>query len=219
MPTLNDLGLHYGTDKSTLRHGYLSLYEQHLEPRRNEPLTLLEFGVLDGASLRTWRDYLPHATIVGLDHKPAITIPGCITIQGGQDDPAAIAKVAQHGPYDVIIDDASHVSSKTIASFQLLYPHLAPGGLYVIEDLHSSFWPAIYGEQEASYDPRSGKATAMFFLKGLADETQFDPAQNPTPDDIRQALYPRQYWRGYHLQSITFYYGIAFIVKHPHAEH
>lgn len=215
--TLNDLGLHYGTDKSTLRHNYLSLYEQYLEPRRNQPLTLLELGVLDGASLRMWRDYLPNASIVGLDHKPAISIPGCITVQGSQDDPAAIARVAQHGPFDVIIDDASHISSKTIASFELFYPHLAPGGLYVIEDLHASYWPAIYGDQDADYNPDTNKRTIMAYLKRFADNVNFDPTQHPKPDDIRQALYPRQYWRGYHLQSITINYGIAFITKHPNA--
>lgn len=218
MTTLNDLGLHYGTDKSSLRHSYLPLYEHHLAPYRDKPITLLELGVLDGASLKMWRDWLPNATIIGLDHKQVIDIPGCTVLQGEQDDPDTIERVAQHGPFDVIIDDASHISSKTIVSFELLYDHLQPGGLYVIEDLHSSYWPNIYGDQDADLDPETPKLTAMQWCKRLADETNFNPHANPAPDDIRQALYPRRYWLGYHLESVAFYYGLCFIRKHPSAD-
>jgi 8-demethyl-8-(2-methoxy-alpha-L-rhamnosyl)tetracenomycin-C 3'-O-methyltransferase len=218
VPTLNDIGLKHGTDKSTLRHNYLPLYEQRLTQQRWEPITLLELGVADGASLRMWRDYLPKATIVGLDHNPPITVHGATVIQGEQDDPQAIDIAATLGPFDIVIDDASHLSAKTITSFRLLYQHLKPGGLYVIEDLHSSFWPAIYGDQDADPNPNTPKLTAMQFCKQLADETQFDPTQHPADNDPRQALYPSQYWRGYHLQSVTFHYGICFIEKHPDAD-
>jgi len=217
--TLNDLGVKAGTDKSSLRHNYLPAYEQHLAPYREQPITLLELGVLDGASLRMWRDWLPAATIVGLDHKQPISVTGCTILHGEQDDPAAIGRVAEHGPFQVIIDDASHLSSKTIASFELLYPHLNPGGLYIIEDLHASYWPGIYGNQDADTNPDTSKHTIMAYLKRLADDVMFDPTTHPAPDDPRQALYPRKHWRGHHLAAVTFRYGICFIQKHPDADH
>lgn len=212
--SLDELGRQFGTDKSSLRHDYLAWYEQYLEPIRFEPITLLELGVLDGASLKMWRMWLPNARIVGFDRRPPIRVDGCTVVQGEQDNPADIAKLAEYGPFDVIIDDASHISSKTITSFELLYPHLAPGGLYVIEDLHSSYWPAIYGDQEANPNPDSGQQTAMTFCKRLADDVMFDPTQHPPDDGIRWAIYPRRYWRGYHVESVTFGYGICFIRKH-----
>lgn len=214
--TLNQLGTTYGTDKSSLRHNYLPLYEHYLTPYRRRPITLLELGVLDGASLRMWRDYLPSATIIGLDKQP-VTIDGCTVIHGEQDDPTAIACVAERGPIDVIIDDASHQSTKTTRSFELLYPHLTPGGLYVIEDLHASYWNKIYGDQDADPNPDTTKHTIMVFLKRLADDVNFNPHDYPPADTIRPALYPRRYWRGYHLASVAFHYGICFITKHPDA--
>lgn len=217
--SLDDLGAKYGTDKG-LRHDYLKIYETYLNSIHFDPITLLELGVLDGASLRMWREWMPQATIVGLDQKPPISIDGCVVLQGQQDDPAAIAKVAEHSPFDVIIDDASHLSSKTISSFELLWPHLAPGGLYVVEDLHSSYWQAIYGDKEANRDPDNYlAATAMNYLKRLADEVNFDPTQDLPDKGPRWAIYPRRYWRGYHLESVQFTYGCAWITKHPDADY
>ena len=37
-------------------------------------------------------------------------------------------------PLDVVVDDASHLYGPSIASFELLFPRLRPGGAYVIED-------------------------------------------------------------------------------------
>lgn len=37
-------------------------------------------------------------------------------------------------PLDVVVDDASHLYGPTLASFEVLFPRLRPGGLYVIED-------------------------------------------------------------------------------------
>lgn len=43
-------------------------------------------------------------------------------------------------PYDIIIDDGSHMVRHVIASFEALFPYLRRGGLYIIEDLHTSYW-------------------------------------------------------------------------------
>ena len=64
---LDELGILHGTDKGSLGHGYLGHYERILGPLRDEPITILEIGVSDGASLRMWADYFTRATIVGVD--------------------------------------------------------------------------------------------------------------------------------------------------------
>ena len=67
-------------------------------------------------------------------------------VQGRQEDPAAIAQASRHGPFDIIIDDASHVGRLTKATYGLLFrDHLKAGGLYVLEDIAASTtlpdWP------------------------------------------------------------------------------
>jgi predicted O-methyltransferase YrrM len=49
-------------------------------------------------------------------------------------------------PLDLVIDDASHFLVETRASFEMLFPRLRPGGLYVIEDWN---WQHLKAESAA----------------------------------------------------------------------
>lgn len=128
---------------------YHAIYDDWLAEHRNRPLSLLELGVHSGHSLALWHEYLPNARITGLDLKPeppGLPATRVRYVQGRQEDPAAIAEAAKDGPFDLIVDDASHVGTLTHASFGLLFErHLKPGGLYVIEDTAASVvltgWP------------------------------------------------------------------------------
>jgi hypothetical protein len=40
---------------------------------------------------------------------------------------------------DLIVDDGSHLTSHQIKSLELLRPKLKPGGIYILEDIHTSF--------------------------------------------------------------------------------
>lgn len=127
---------------------YLRTYEKMLQHRRDVPLRILELGVSSGASLLVWRDYLPHATIVGLD---IAEMPSCLTdqprihfVRGSQDDPTALdhAAALAGGDFDLIVDDAAHIGYLAKRSFNYLFPRwLAPGGVYVIEDIGTAFLP------------------------------------------------------------------------------
>lgn len=207
--SLDALAAKYGTDKGSADHDYTPLYEQHLGPMRYAPLTLLELGVKDAASLRMWRDWLPHATIVGLDITPMTLEPDLHTYCGDQADEDLLRRIHhEHGDFDVIIDDASHLSSKSIASWRALWPRLKPGGLYVVEDTHSSYHSQFYGENEACLNPDGNVGlTMMHWLKRMADEVNYHGPEN----DLN--LFPRQYWKGYSLAWITFYFNICFAKK------
>lgn len=202
-PSLDGLALKYGTDKSSADHNYCPLYEKYLGVHRHEPLTLLELGIWKGASLRMWRDYFPNATIIGLDRnnvrfEPPVDV---VTFQGDQCDAAVIAQAGSlYGPPNVIVDDASHISSKTIGSFKLLWPHLAQGGIYVIEDLQTSYDDRNYGVAEASPDPDWNRSTAMNFCKRLAD-------------DVNSSLFPAKYRFGLNVASVHFEPNICVITK------
>lgn len=214
-PTLDAIALAHHTDKASSHHGYTATYEPLLAHLRDEPITLLELGVgghedpaLGGASLRMWRDYFSKATIVGLDvEAKAFTIPGVTIVQGSQADPDTIASLAaQFGPFDVVLDDASHLSSLTIRSWELLYPHLKAGAIYVVEDTHAAYHAHYYGGAEACEDPdgttSTGAPTMMQYLRRLADEV------NHRCDGV---LFPSRYAKGYPLASVTFRFNLAIL--------
>lgn len=179
-PILSRLGLlryiarKYPSDKRL--HEYIEHYEQHFRPWRGKKLKLLEIGIgghnskKGGESLKMWRDYFRNGEIYGLDlYDKSFLQQSRITIlQCDQNDPVALTEVAKrHGPFDIIIDDGSHISEHIITSYRALYPHLQPNGLYVIEDLYLSYEEKDHGGSTVEFnDPR----TANGFLKTLVEE-------------------------------------------------
>ena len=70
MSTLDQLAIKYGTDKSSLIHNYCVKYQKYLPFNQEDPIKLLEIGVLDGNSLLTWGEYFPNSSIIGIDINP-----------------------------------------------------------------------------------------------------------------------------------------------------
>src|SRR4051794_33582731 len=64
---LDAIGLRHGTDKASSDNDYLNFYETFFAPLQNIQISILEIGVLNGASLKTWEDYFPMAKIIGVD--------------------------------------------------------------------------------------------------------------------------------------------------------
>ena len=134
---------------------YLPIHQRHLEPYKagfplgdgsRRPLRLLEIGVSHGGSLELWRKFLgPQATIFGLDVDPqcsALDRPDLPVRIGSQADPSFLAAVVKEmGGVDIVIDDGSHIGAHQKASMDVLLPLLAEGGLYIVEDTHTSYWP------------------------------------------------------------------------------
>jgi hypothetical protein len=136
--TLDDVGILHGTDKSSLRQGFLAHYDRLLGNLRDASFNLIEIGIHHGASLKTWEVYFPNATIIGVDVEPSCRrhVRGRVQVEiGSQDDPEFLAMVAAKYPPRVIIDDGSHRADHQIFSFEQLFPALAPGGCYIVEDI------------------------------------------------------------------------------------
>jgi hypothetical protein len=162
--SLTTIANYHASDKGTLHgrnpwplpgHNYTSIYETYFSPLREEPVHLLEIGIgVDGpgalgttvfgrnpggASLKMWRDYFPHGRVYGIDLNEA-TFVECERIttfigdQGSRDSLSRIAKEIGR-QFDIIIDDGSHASVHQQITLGTLFPHLKPGGLFVIEDL------------------------------------------------------------------------------------
>jgi hypothetical protein len=109
---------------------------------------MLEIGVFHGGSLEMWRRFLhPESVIVGVDIDPETQKfddpQRHIHVRlGAQQDLGFLRDVVnEFGPFDVILDDGSHISSHMIDSFRYLFPNgLADGGVYVVEDIHANYW-------------------------------------------------------------------------------
>lgn len=202
--TLGELFTTYGSDKESTHH-YGALYERHLGHLRDRPaVKLLEIGVDRGASLKAWCHWLSSvfSEVYGLDIKDRRDLnllDRIYVAKGDQSDPKILDQLVQVGPFDVIVDDGSHVASDVTASFRGLFDRgLRPGGLYVIEDLGTSYWKNYGG------GPPGTPGTAVAMLKGLLDEMDSLPA---LPDGR-----PVNPGAG-RLAAIHLYPNIAFIEK------
>ena len=162
--TLDAIGRRHGTDKASNSNDYLSFYARYLEPIRQSATRVLEIGVLDGASLRTWSDYFPNATIVGADINEATRryASSRISIEiADQSKDADLRRLAALGPFDLIVDDGSHFWRHQVRTFQVLAGAVRSGGFYVLEDLDTS-----YGRHAATY---GGGRSAAAYLHQLCD--------------------------------------------------
>lgn len=122
----------YGSDKA--QHGYAEFYAHRLP---ENPKSILEIGVNDGASIRAWKELFPMAEIHGLDlfsDKPIPDIEGVTFHTGNQLDWVLLEKLRAKN-FECIIDDGSHNSRDQLITFFGLFN----GSHYFIEDLHTNF--------------------------------------------------------------------------------
>ncbi len=202
-------------------------YQQHFASLRNKKLKILEIGVggyddpnSGGDSLRMWKQYFPNSMIYGMDivDKRALEEDRIKIFQGSQDDEVFLKKVvAETGKFDIIIDDGSHRNDHVIKTFKILFPELNNGGIYVVEDTHTSYIPsyenwskfcsdvvaphwAEYGGSLDLYDQR----TMMNFFKRLVDCLSHQEFIHPgyTPNYFDK-----------HIVGIHFYRNQVFIYK------
>lgn len=170
--SLDKIGLKHGTDKSSLHHDYLAFYESYFDGLREKRITLLEIGVAHGASVKTWEEYFKDAKIIGADIVPSSKMyeHGRIVIelidQSNIEDLVRIA--VKHGPFDIIIEDGSHLWEHQITSLRTLFPFLKDDGIYIVEDLQTN-----YGSMQQSYRGVASEACTEY-LKRWADLTIAD---------------------------------------------
>ncbi len=123
-----------------------------------------------------WRAYLPHAHIYGIDlyDKTAHNERRITTFAGSQIDTAFLdSVVAKMGKIDLIIDDESHINAHVIALSITYFPHLADGGLYMVEDVETSYWPP-----NGNLTDRNDPQTSMGFFKSLVDGLNYEEFRN-----------------------------------------
>lgn len=212
--SLRDLALKYKTDKAGGRdgqnaHEYCEAYEFFLKDLRDKQFSMLEIGIggyefpdRGGESLRMWREYFPDARIFALDlYEKAFVVKDVSIYQASQDDQVVAKSLYDDakGPFAFIVDDASHINPLTLKTFEIYWPILAPGGIYAIEDVHTSYWSEIYEGGMSKIE------TVINFFRN-----QIDYLNHPH-SFIDQVTY--EHYRLKDIESIHFFKEIIFIRK------
>lgn len=128
---------------------YFDIYECHFAQFRGHSPRILEIGVFHGGSLDMWRSYFGRGThIVGVDIDErclALERPDIDIRIGDQGDPDFMKSLVDDGPFDIIIDDGSHLPAHQILALELLWPAVKLGGVMLVEDLCTNYWPEYGG--------------------------------------------------------------------------
>ncbi len=170
--TVNDLHRAKTGKVSNKWSSYLHYYDQLFSALKDDPLKLFEIGIQNGGSLETWGSYFRYAeSIIGCDidekcRNLTFADPRISVIVGNANTQEIFQTVISKGPFDVIIDDGSHLSEDIMVGFLNYFPLLKPGGIYVVEDTH-----AVY--QRASTNIHK-KTTALAFFKDLTDVVNYE---------------------------------------------
>jgi len=129
---------------------YFAAYERHFRPFADRPVLMFEIGTGGGGSAQMWKRYFgPLARIVTIDINPERVSLGDeqVTVRiGDQSDVGFLSElVDEFGTPDIVLDDGSHRAEHVTATFRFLYPKTAHNGIYMVEDLHTSYWEDFGG--------------------------------------------------------------------------
>ncbi len=177
---------------------YFDIYDIWFHKFVGESPIVLEIGVDNGGSLQMWNHYFGEGCFLyGLDIRPKVTaqelgLDNATILQGDQGNPDTWFK---NGPIDVVIDDGSHFSNHQIMTFEKIFPEMSNGGIYLVEDTHSSYMDTFNGGLKQSH-------TFIEYCKELIDILHADHYKhNALPEWIR------------YIKSIHFYDSVVVIEK------
>jgi len=123
---------------------YFDIYDRHFNRFRGKESVILEIGVFHGGSLQMWKDYFgKKARIYGIDLNPKCKKLEEENIEifiGSQSDRKFLRKIKELiPPIDILIDDGGHTMTQQIVSYEELFSHIKSDGVYLCEDLHTSY--------------------------------------------------------------------------------
>lgn len=185
-------------------HHYFDIYHNHFSRFRNQPVTILEIGVYKGGSLQMWKEYFGNqAKIYGLDIDPQ-----CKSLEedqikifiGDQANRDYLKELSSEiGTIDILIDDGGHTMVQQINTFNELYSTVSETGVYLVEDLHTSYWEDFGGGYE-----RQG--SFIEYAKGFIDSINAWHSHDSelTPGNLTKSA-----------TGLHFYDSVLVIEKYP----
>ena len=153
------------SDKWTI---YLNEYEDKLSQYQKLPIKIFEIGILNGGSLEIFSKYFLNAELIlgcDIDKKCKelhFVEPNIKLVVGDVNNEKIKNEIIRHSKFDIILDDGSHNSDDVVKTFCNYFNYLKNEGLYIIEDLHCSYWREHKG---GLFFPIS----SINFLKKLVD--------------------------------------------------
>jgi SAM-dependent methyltransferase len=181
---------------------YFEIYDRHFAQFKNKPVNVLEIGIYSGGSLEMWKNYFgAGCAVYGVDIEESCRAyegQGVRVFIGDQADRNFWRQFKQNAPMiDIVIDDGGHLPLQQRTSFEELFPHLKPGGIYLCEDIHG---------QTQSF---------AAYVCGLSSQlhAQIDPKEDLTNDERRISVKTSPLQCAVH--SIHVYPFIAVIEKRP----
>lgn len=204
----NDLRRYFENNPGRLLHKwlhYFEIYDHHFSRYRDKPVNILEIGIFHGGSIQLWKDYFgPQATIYAVDVDPRckqFEEENVRVFIGDQADRDFLRKLKEEIPRpDILIDDGGHLMHQQITTFEELYPFVADDGIYLCEDIHTSYHPKWGGGLL-----REG--TFVEYAKRLVDSLNAYHTREPdrySPDRITRSAH-----------SMHFYDSVFVIEKLP----
>lgn len=194
---------------------YFEHYNEHLSKYKTKPIKILEIGVKEGDSLKIWKDYLhSESEIYGVEINPdplkSFNQKNTEIFYGSQTDLLFLTSIINKiGKVDIIIDDGGHTNSQLKTTFNYLFEYgLQDNGLYIMEDLGTSYWYKWSGGL-------NNENSIINFLKQKIDGINYrfwkgnrnDYVPKPSKSVVDST------YQDENISSITFAKGLTFIKK------
>jgi 23S rRNA U2552 (ribose-2'-O)-methylase RlmE/FtsJ len=205
---MNDLEKYFTANTGRLIHKwnhYFEIYDRHFSRFRGSDVHIVEFGVSHGGSMQMWKHYFgPHARIFGVDINPHCKQFEDEQVQiliGDQEDRIFLRELAKKIPrIDILIDDGGHTMQQQINTFEELFPCIDKNGIYLCEDLHTSYWSKFGGGYRAT-------GTFIEYSKNFID---YIHAWHSSQTDLLRVT---EFTKSVH--SLHYYNSILVIEKRP----
>lgn len=215
---LDHLAQKYGTDKSSCFHNYTKTYDYYFNALKDTPIILLEIGFAHGSSARMWEEYFSQGRLFFIDSELLLiqythglnrSTFFCVNQENEEELKNFIAKT--NTDFDIIIDDGGHTMNQQITSFKVLFPYVKNGGLYIIEDLHTSY-PYLPNYAE-SYGCTIHSQTTIHFLQTLIDYVNLPGAKTGCADSQKYSYSDTIPVYAKNIETIHFYPSLCVIKK------
>lgn len=204
---MNDLEKYFSQNTKRLIwkwNHYFDIYDRHFSRFRGKEIAILEIGVWQGGSLQMWRDYFgDKAKIYGVDIDPrckAFEEENIQIFTGSQSDRKFLRElVAKLPPLDIVIDDGGHSMNQQIVSFEELFGAVKSDGVYLCEDIHTSYWLNFGGGHKR-------RGTFIEYSKNFIDSLHAFHSEQKSfkVDEITRSV-----------RSLNYYDSIVVLEKQP----
>ena len=141
MKSLTEIGRNHQTDKA-LVHKYTDFYEHYFAKVRYKNARVMEIGCCNYHSIKMHLEYFKDPYVLGIDifDEKKFEHENFVFRKCDQANIEDLKKCMDgEDLFDIILDDGGHAMNQQQISFGYLFDFVKPGGIYIIEDLHTSF--------------------------------------------------------------------------------